>query len=68
MKVRRYMGKDEYSASDYVFGKSFADQCDFYIENGQITEDQIPNLYASFNPEYLNQALDLNLEPAVKEE
>lgn len=68
MKVRRYMGKDEYSASDYVFGKSFADQCDFYIENGQITEDQIPNLYASFNLEYLNQALDLNLEPAVKEE
>lgn len=62
MEVRRYMGKEELSDESYVFGKSFSDQCEFYVENGKITEDQIPNVYKSFNPEFLNKALDIDIK------
>lgn len=65
--VRAYMGKEEFLDSNYVFGKAFADQCDFYVENGKITEDQVPKLYDSLNPEYLNKALDIDLKAAAME-
>ena len=64
--VRKYMGKDDFTDGTYSFGKCFTDQGEFYVENGKITEDQIPNLYSSLDPSYLNKALGIDIKPETK--
>ena len=66
IRARRYMGKEDYEQGDYSFGKCFTDQSEFYVENGQITEDQIPNIYNSLDPSYLNSAIGTDLKPETQ--
>lgn len=60
--VRKYLGKNEYTGKSYVFGKCFTDQGDFYVENGKIKKEQVPNIFKSINPDYLNKALGINVK------
>ncbi len=65
--ARRYMGTAEYEDESYVFGACFTQQGDFYVENGQLTEDQIPYLYESLNSVYLNDALGIEVLVSTEE-
>ena len=62
IKVRSYLAKDQYTAGDYVFGKSFYEQGDFFVENGNIEQDKVPNIKKACDPAVLNEALGISVE------
>jgi ABC-type nitrate/sulfonate/bicarbonate transport system substrate-binding protein len=61
INVRHYLGKVEYEAPSYVFGKCFFDQGEFYVENGKIDPDKVGNIKIACNPAILNDAIGTSL-------
>lgn len=62
MKVNKYVTKEYMSSEDYVYGDAMVSIGDFYCECGQIEEDNLPNIPASFNAELLEEALGISVK------
>lgn len=64
MKVNDYVTTAYMSDSNYSFGNAMIRIGDFYCECGQIEEDNLPNVVASFDPSMLQEALGITFNVA----
>lgn len=57
IRDRKYCGTAYCSASDYTFGACWGAITDFLVKVEKIAPDNAPNVLASFNPTFLNNAI-----------
>lgn len=61
MSVKKFVTTDMIKASDYVFGKGLFDMAQFYTGDGKVKTEQIPNVLANTNPNYLEDVLQIEI-------
>ena len=64
MKVNDYVTKAYMTDGSYRFGNCMIGIGEFYCENGQIEEANLPNVAASFEPSLLEEALGISVNVA----
>lgn len=50
------------TADDYVFGKGYYSIAEFFVEDGKVTEEQMPNVKAALDPSLLEEALGISVK------
>jgi ABC-type nitrate/sulfonate/bicarbonate transport system substrate-binding protein len=67
LKDRRYVTKAVMSSPGYVFGEAIPDYASFQASVGQIDKNDLKNVYKSFDPTILEEAIGIKLKvPNIK--
>lgn len=65
IKDRDYVTKSMMESPDYSYGKGMLAIADFYTSDGKVLEEDLPNVPASFDTSYIEEALGITINHAT---